>query len=282
MFSSLTFLNSSLYSNVFSTYPIFVKNAFLKMLAYRMRYVTGILTYLMFVSVNYFIWEAVFANSEPGMKIKGYTFKEMVTYISIAWISRSLYFSNIDEQIDELVKTGQISIFLIRPVNFHNIMIFQAIGESLFRLIFFTAPISIVIVSIFPVALPKSLLDGLMFLISSSLSFLVLAEMNFLIGLLSFHIKSIQGIVRAKYFLIQLLSGLLLPITFFPEVLEKIVNLLPFVTIAFLPLQCYLGKVPYTEFPALIFHQFFWVIFLYVLGRFFWKKAISHLTLQGG
>ncbi len=265
-----------------STYPIFIKNSFLKMLAYRMRYVTGILTYLMFVSVNYFIWEAVFANSEPGMKIKGYTFKEMVTYISIAWVSRSLYFSNIDEQIDSLVKTGQISVFLIRPVNFHNIMVFQAIGESLFRLIFFTIPIAIVIVNIFPVALPQSFLHALMFLVSSFLSFLVLAEMNFLVGLLSFFIKSIQGIVRAKYFLIQLLSGLLLPITFFPEALQKIVNLLPFVTIAFLPLQCYLGKVSVSEFPVLLFQQFFWFVLLYLIGRVLWKKAISHLTLQGG
>ena len=121
-----------------------------------------------------------------------------------------------------------------------------------------------------------------MFLISSFFSFLVLAEMNFLVGLLSFFIKSIQGIVRAKYFLVQLLSGLLLPITFFPEVLARIINLLPFTAIAFLPLQCYLGKISFSEFPILILQQSFWVMLLYVLGRVFWKKAISYLTLQGG
>ena len=252
------------------------------MLAYRMRYVTGVLTYLMFVSVNYFIWEAVFANSEPGVKIKGYTFHEMVTYISIAWISRSLYFSNIDEQIDDLVKTGQISVFLIRPVNFHNIMIFQAIGESLFRLIFFSVPIALVVINVFPVALPPSFLHAGMFILSSCFSFLVLAEMNFIVGLLSFFIKSIHGISRAKYFLIQLLSGLLLPLSFFPESFAKIVNLLPFVAISFLPLQCYLGKISLNEFYLVLFQQLFWIFLLYFAGRLLWKKAIAHLTLQGG
>ena len=47
------------------------------------------------------------------------------------------YFSSIDEEIDELVKSGQNSVVLLRPVNFHSIMMSLATGQSLFRLLFF-------------------------------------------------------------------------------------------------------------------------------------------------
>lgn len=263
-------------------YLAFIRNAFLEMLAYRMRYITGILTYLLFVGVNYFIWEAVFASVPEGSTIKGYNLAEMVTYISIAWVSRSLYFSNIDEEIDELVKSGQITVVLVRPVNFHSIMLSLATGQSLFRLIFFTFPIAVVILWAFPVMPPASFKHGLMFLLSSCFSFLVLAELNFIVGLLSFYIKSIEGIGRAKYFIVQLFSGLLLPLSFFPPWAAAILNALPFVAISYLPLQCYLGKVDLTEFVWLISKQFIWFIVLYVIGQLVWKRAIAYLTLQGG
>ncbi len=49
------------------------------MLAYRMRYFTGILTYLLFVTVHYFIWQAIFSQKAPGELINGFTFTTMVT-----------------------------------------------------------------------------------------------------------------------------------------------------------------------------------------------------------
>ena len=92
-----------------SVYFSFVRNAFLNMLAYRMRYYTGILTYFLYVSVHYFIWNAVYAGKGPDELINGFTFSEMITYISVGWVARSLYFSNIDEEIDTLVRSGQVS-----------------------------------------------------------------------------------------------------------------------------------------------------------------------------
>jgi len=263
-------------------YSAFVRNAFLNMLAYRMRYFTGIITYLLFVSVNYFVWRAVFSVDNPNQIIRGYTFAEMVTYVSIAWMARSLYFSNLDEVIDEIVKSGQISVYLIRPVNFHLMMLTQAAGESIFRLVFFTLPITLVILAVFPVSPPASFTHAVMFLISTVFSFLVLAEVNFLVGMIAFSVKSIQGISRAKYFIVQLLSGLLIPISFFPDSLLKILDFLPFTSIAFVPLQCYLGKTEISEFSSVIAGQLLWVVFLSIAGHLLWLKAVKKLTLQGG
>ncbi len=265
-----------------SVYQTFVRTAFLKMLAYRLRYYTGILTYLILVSVNYFIWKAIFTGTEAGAKINGFTLSEMVTYVTMGWIARSLYYSTIDVEINELVRTGEIRAYLLRPVNFHLMMISQASGESIFRLLFFTWPIAIVLFFLFPISPPATILDGGLFLVATMLSFFVFAEFNFIVGLLAFSLKSIDGVMRAKYFLIQLLSGLILPLTFFPEYLQPVLNALPFRAIASIPLQFYLGKIPPAEMLSTILFPVVWVIALIVVSQLLWRRAVRQLTVQGG
>ncbi len=264
-----------------SPYMATIRLSFLRFLAYRLRYFTGILTYLMFVSVNYFIWQAVFSGSGNKV-INGFTFPEMVTYVALGWICRSLYFSNVDEEISEHVRTGQISSFLIKPIKFHSMMLCEAFGGLLFRLLFFTIPISLLLLSIFPISMPFSLLHAIVFILSTFGSFFVLAEINFLLGLLCFRLKSIDGIIRAKYFFIQLFSGLLLPLSFFPSTLRSICEFLPFKLIANTPLEIYLGKMDDQAMLLALCQLFGWGIGLYLLSEVCWKRAFNYLSIQGG
>ena len=273
----LTFIRGKL-----SVYTSYLRLAFLSILAYRMRYYTGIVTYTLFVSVHYFIWKAVFSEHPPEHTIHGFTLSQMITYIAVGWICRSMYFSNIDEQISEYVKTGEISSYLIRPVSFHLLMLSHAAGESLFRLLFFTFPIGVCLLLLFPISGPFSAGSFGLFLGATFVRFLVFAEINFLVGLLAFSWKSIDGIMRAKYFLVQLLSGLMVPLPFFPEVVQKFLAYPPFGVIAWFPLKLYLGLVPSSALPALVSQLVFWAILLFVLSELAWKVVFKRLTIQGG
>ncbi len=263
-------------------YYEFLRNSFLVMLAYRLRYYMGIVTYLLFVSVNYFIWDAVFAGHEPGSQINGFTVRVRVRSVGVGWVARSLYFSNIDYDIDEIVRTGQISNWLIRPVHFHVMVLCQSAGEAFFRLLFFTLPIGVVILNAFPVMPPASCAYFLLFALGTVFSFLILAEIGFLVGMLAFPLKSIQGIIRAKYFLIQVFSGLLLPPSFFPWWLSPVVEYLPFKMIAYVPLQFYLGRLPLSAALPVLVSQVLWLLVLYAIGQWCWRGAVRNLTIQGG
>lgn len=269
-------------SHNLSPYIAFIKRAFLEMLAYRMRYYTGILTYTIFVSVNYFIWQAVYASRPEGALIKGFSLPEMITYIAVGWIARSFYYSTLDESINDIVSKGSITNYLTRPVDFQLLLFAEAIGESLFRLIFFSLPIGLVIAFIFPILPPTSFNNFLLFILSTFLGFFVFAALNFMVGLVSFSLMSIRGILRAKYFIVQLLSGLLIPMSFFPDWFREVTSWLPFSSIAYLPLRFYLGKVDSNEVFTLILQQCVWIILLVLMGRFFWKRAVSKLVIQGG
>lgn len=257
----------------------FARVAFLKILAYRLRYFTGIATYFMNVSVYYFIWKAIYSS---GTKVAGYDLGQMVTYVGIGWIIRSFYFNNIDRDMAGEVLEGRIALSLVKPVDTQLMYLSQTVGEACFRAVMFTLPIALVLVFIYPISPPASVPYGLLFLVSCFLSLLIFALINFLVGTLSLHIYSILGVIRAKYFIVEFLSGLLLPLSFFPARVQHILAFLPFPYISFTPLQIYLGKVRGLETWAALGAQGAWILALYWGSRGLWKFSTARLSIQGG
>ena len=91
---------------VFAPYIAFGRVAFLQILAYRLRYFTGIMTYLVNVTVYYFIWRAIYRN---GGVIQVSIFEQMVTYVAVGWIIRTFYYNNIDREMANDVQQGHIA-----------------------------------------------------------------------------------------------------------------------------------------------------------------------------
>ena len=257
----------------------FARIGFLNMLAFRARYYVGVLTYLFNVSVYYFIWRAVF---QTGHAVAGLTLNDMVTYVAVGWAIRSFYFNEIDREMGTQVQEGKLAMNLIRPVDFQTVMIADAAGQSAFRAVLFTLPISAVLALIFPVKPPASLAAGLLFLWSAVMAFFLVAAINFLVGLIAIRSKSILGILRAKYLLLELVSGLLIPTTLFPEPLRTILLASPFPHINFTPAALYLGKATGLEAARLLGLQAGWTVLLLWLGHWAWKGSQTRITIQGG
>ncbi|HZS47823.1 MAG TPA: ABC-2 family transporter protein [Blastocatellia bacterium] len=262
-----------------SIYIEFGRIAFLKILAYRLRYYTGIVTYFVNVTVYYFIWKAIYTSNTS---IQGFDLTQMITYVSVGWIARSFYFNNIDRDLAAQVTEGRLASDLIRPVNLQMMYISQAAGESVFRLVMFTAPTALVILLVFPVSPPAGVVQCLLFLLSLVFSFLVFALINFIIGLFAIRLKSILGLIRAKHIVIELLSGLLIPLSFFPNSFQRVFDFLPFKQITYTPLILYLGKAVGHDALKVLAIQVIWVVILAVVGHLFWRWNESKITIHGG
>ncbi|HEX7253658.1 MAG TPA: ABC-2 family transporter protein, partial [Thermoanaerobaculia bacterium] len=158
----------------------------------------------------------------------------------------------------------------------------DAAGQSAFRATLFTLPIGIVIGLVFPVRPPVSLLAAVLFLLSAAMSFFLVAAINFWIGLIAIRTKSIQGILRAKYLLLELLSGLLIPTTLFPEPLRTMLFASPFPHINYTPAALYLGKATGFDAAKLLALQAGWTAALIALGQRAWRRSRNRITIQGG
>ncbi|MEW5976062.1 MAG: ABC-2 family transporter protein [Acidobacteriota bacterium] len=260
-------------------YLAFGRVAFLQILAYRLRYLTGIVSYLVNVTVYYFIWKALFRESAS---IRGFTFSQMMTYVAVGWIIRTFYFNNIDREIANDVQQGHIASKLARPINYQWMSIAQAAGESVFRMLMFTIPTGVLILLVYPVEAPASVLTAAVFVFSLLLAFFILAGLNFIIGTCAVYLHSILGLIRAKYFLVEVLSGLVIPINFFPDELARISSFLPFQHISYTPLMIYMGKIGATDLFVSLALQTAWALVLILLGALFWRRAIRKLVVQGG
>jgi len=260
-------------------YLEFSRVGFVNILAFRLRYFTGIITYFLNVTVYYFIWTAVFRSSAH---LAGYTLAQIITYVSVGWIIRSFYWNTIDQEMAYEVIEGKIAMDFIKPVSIQWMWIFRAMGESAFRLVLLTLPTAVIVAFIFPVQGPSSRENFLLFLVGVLGSFFLMGAINFMIGTCAIPLKSILALIRAKYWLIELLSGLLIPVSFFPGSLQKIMAWLPFEHIAYTPLQIYLGKLDRMHALRALAVQWFWVILLLALANLWWNRASRKITIHGG
>jgi ABC-2 type transport system permease protein len=260
-------------------YIEFSRVGFVNILAFRLRYFTGIITYLINVTVYYFIWSAVYG---PGQQIAGYDLAQMISYVSVGWIIRSFYWNTIDQEMAYEVIEGKIAMDLIKPISVPWMWLCRAMGESAFRLGLLTAPTAVVVALVFPIHRPASAANFGLFLLAVLGSFFLMGAINFMIGTCAIRLKSILALIRAKYWLIELLSGLLIPMTFFPATIRTVLAWLPFEHIAFTPLQIYLGKLDGRHAALALLAQWAWVVVLLVLAQLWWERATRKITIHGG
>jgi len=271
--------HSSSIGKVARLYWAFARVGFINTLAFRLRYYTGIVTYFIYVSVYYFIWKAIYQHSTS---IEGFDFAHLLTYIGVGWIIRSFYFNNIDQDLAYQVIEGRLAMDLIKPVNIQLMYVSRAAGESVFRLALLTIPTAVVLFLVYPLRLPSSVGHATAFLVSVILSFLIVAAINFAAGTFALRLQSILGLMRAKFFLLELFSGLLLPMTFFPHIVQRILAVMPFEYISYVPMLIYLGKLNGAGVARAIGIQILWIAVLLAIGDGLWRWSTRKVIIQGG
>lgn len=274
-------------SQTLAPYREFSRVGFVNILAFRLRYYTGILTYLINVTVYYFLWSAVYSPASgvvnaSGAGIAGYSLPQMLTYVNVGWIIRSFYWNTIDQEMAYEDLEGKIATELLKPVSIQWMWLSRAMGESAFRLIMLTAPTAVIISLLYPVRRPASVAHCVLFLLAVLGSFLLMGAINFMIGTCAIPLKSILALIRAKFWLIELLSGLLVPLALFPEKVRMVSAWLPFEHIAYTPLQIYLGKLSPAEAAVRLLLQWVWVAVLLWLGHLWWERSTRKITIYGG
>lgn len=271
-----------------AVFAAFMRMGFLRMLAYRVRYVVGVANYILYVAVAWFLWDAVYASQpppDPGagpLRISGYTLGEMITYLAIGRVVRAAYFNNVDQTIANRFVQGDIAIDMSRPCGLYLMHFGDAVGEMIFRFLAMALPITVLCMLMFPLAPPPGALHAACFLASCLLAFHLFFCINFLTGQLALYFENLRGFLWAKYNLIELLSGVLFPLALFPNAVVQVFDVLPFRHIANTPLRIYLGKVDGGDLGGLLAVQAAWGLVLYLVCQWTWRRARRSLSIQGG
>jgi ABC-2 type transport system permease protein len=260
-------------------YLILTEQAIQTALAYRVVLFVSLLTGLIQVVVLYYIWSVVYVGRQ---ELLGFTRSDIVTYIFVGYVARSLYSFYTETQISARIRDGSVAMDLIKPLNFQLARFFESLGGVAIEGIVLGAFVLAIGFGVFRIAPPVSAVAGAAFAVSLALSVLVNFTLSYLVGLLSFWTTSVHGFVNSKRFIADFFSGGLIPITFFPLWLRGIAEFLPFQAIVHLPVSIYLGRATGAGVAAALGVQAVWVAILWAAGHLLWTAACRRITIYGG
>ncbi len=256
-----------------------VRIRFLMMLAYRVNYYSGIVIYAINIGAYYFLWKAIYGASES---IGGLTVNQMTTYVAVSWMARAFYFNNLDREIANEIRDGSVAVQLTRPYQYLVVKMSQGLGEGLFRLLLFSTPGMIVVSFIFPIQFPRDPQIWAVFMVMLLFSFLINSQINILTGLFAFFVENNEGMMRMKRVIVDLCSGLIIPLSFFPSWTEDVLRLLPFQAITYLPSSLFTGRIGADMALSVFAVQALWFVLLMLPIMLVWRAARNRLFVQGG
>ncbi len=256
-----------------------IRIRFLMMLAYRVNYYSGILIYALNIGAYYFLWQAVYGTKET---LGGLSVLQMTTYVAVSWMARAFYFNNLDQEIAQEIRDGSVAVQFIRPYQYLLVKMMQGFGEGLFRLLLFSTPGMFIVSLLFPLDFPRDPKVWAVFLVMLFFSFLINSQINILTGLFAFFVENNQGMMRMKRVVVDLCSGLIIPLSFFPQWGQAVLKLLPFQAITYLPGSVFTGRLAGEAVWSALGTQLFWFLLLLVPIAAIWKMARSRLFIQGG
>lgn len=179
------------------------------------------------------------------------------------------------------VRTGQVAIDLLRPIDFFGLFLARRLGVSAYYLLVRMVPL-LVVAWVGAVLLPPAwwLLPALV--VSVLLGAIIANSLLFLIEISSFWLENETGVRYAVLGLASLLGGLVLPLAFFPPWVQQLSRWLPFEYTLYLPVQIWLGKHAGAELAWTLLAQAAWAVGMVGLCKLALWRGAARLRVAGG
>lgn len=251
-----------------------IKMGFLINQIYREAIIVRIISNFLFIIMQYYIWKSIYSTNNFSV----FSFKEIFTYVVIAQIMSNIYPMQVSGRIGSMVRTGDIALALLNPFSLIEQLLFENVGASIFKLLVLNVPLYVLYVLFIGVNLTP--INIIKFIIMFIFSYIFYFVFELIFGIMSFYTTSQWGLQNLKYAIITLLSGRVIPMEFYPKVLSKVLESLPFKYMYNVPILTILGRN--FEFQKSILMQCINLIIIFLVYRVYYYKVIRRLTIQGG
>lgn len=265
-------------------YVEFLANSIKKVITYRFNGILKMVNRLIFMLVQIEIWKIVYGNDFNHIISTDYgmiSLNEMIGYTIISHVMYTIIQSTSITSINKRINSGDIAFYIVKPYNFKIYSFVETLGESFVAIIFQAIPLLIFGLIFYRINIP-SLSTLLLFIFSLTNGYIIYFMFSFMCGIASFWVIQTGPLEMILSGLIKIFSGVWIPIWFFTGLFSKIVDLLPFKTIYFIPLSIFVGKVTNGEIIKSFIVQIAWIVILYLLVDLVWRLGQKRLMVQGG
>ena len=236
---------------------------------------------LLYLTLIYFVWKAIFASSGTDV-VNGMTFESTMIYLVLATALFNFMEMYTVWQIGRDIQNGKIVLDLLKPMKYKQYLFWSTSGSFVVNFVFTFLPTFVVVFLITKGTIPLGI-NLLYFAIAVLLATIIHYNIDFIIGTVCLFTESIWGINIMKQAVVMLLSGATIPLAFFPERMRTVIDVLPFRSMYDTPLTLLLNSDSdaRTVFGKL-FVAFAWVAGTEILSALFWKISMRQITVTGG
>ncbi|MDP9111653.1 MAG: ABC-2 family transporter protein [Candidatus Eremiobacteraeota bacterium] len=258
-------------------YVEFAKKAFAREATYRLEVLTEIGSLVLRVYLLRSLWTALYAQNVAPVNLPLHS---MITYATIALLMSLVLEVDGTRLIREKLREGTIATDLMKPISVPIYFFSDGVGQTMLHAILVIPSLLFALLLVhIDVPAPATLaMFALSFLMGYGINFLL----NFLMNSIAFwtlETFALQLIVR---WVSDLLSGQIIPLTFFPGLLGRLVSGLPFAAIYSTPLLIYVGVIPASQWLNSLAIQLMWLVTFTGLSTVVWRAASRRVIVQGG
>lgn len=256
-------------------YLALIKGGFLEGIAYKENFLTGLLANFIQVVVFYYVWKSIFLYHT---EINGYTWEIMKKYVIISFLCNSTFSFGFEMQTANSIISGNIITDLLKPLSYRSLTFFKAVGTAgmEFLITFLWCGTFLVMCNgMQNIEMWRVLLLLFSILLGMGIKF----NIQYIFSMLCFYTDNAYGVVKGREVLTNFCSGALVPLALFPGFLQKIVMIMPFSGIVYIPCSIFDGIFCWQKCWEALLFQSVWNVILFAFGSILWKKASSVIAL---
>ena len=212
----------------------------------------------------YLLWGIIFEGKET---VAGFSYSMMISYYVLNSFFSSMDMSgSISYEMDDKIRNGSFSKYMIIPVLPQAYFLCQTIGKALFYVVFtFTASFIWIFIFKFDFVITANALHVVSVFTLLLLGYLFMQQFHYYLGLLTFKFKNIFLFLMIKDNIFSLISGAVIPLVLLPQEVISVFKYLPFYYISYLPTMLLLGRNS-EEVPQALITMLVWVILFALLN----------------
>jgi ABC-2 type transport system permease protein len=256
-------------------------------LQYRTAALAGFATQLWFGIIRILIFAAFYAGGAAAAPM---SLANAVTYTWLGQAFLAFLPWNADPDVAEMVRTGSVAYERLRPVDTYLWWYVRALAWAIARVLpravlmvaFASVLMPLVGLAKWGLAPPPTLAAAGFFALSAIGMVLLSAATTLLINIAMTALMSDKGPNSLAGPLVNLTSGMVVPLAFFPDAMRPWLRALPFAGLVDIPFSIYFGGLAGWSAAGALALQFGWVAALVLFGRWMLGLAMSRLQVQGG
>ncbi len=228
------------------------------------------------------LWRAIYDGRTDT--ISGYSLAGMISYYLVLTIVDALTAVNEDDwQIATDIKDGNISQFLLKPIDFlgYRLCLFGA-GRLVYMVVAIVPTTLFVLWFREDFSLPAAAATFGYFLLSVVMTGLLQFFLSYTMALLAFWMQEVSTVIFILFAFEYIASGHLFPLDILPPAVEQVLRFTPFPYQLYFPVSIWLGRTTGAAVGQGLLIQAAWVVAAYLLARWVWSRGIRKYSAVGG